>query len=353
MPPRRVGDSNLIEMGGASPGRIAMCQTRIVLVALAALVLASSGLALRADETADAREADWRTLAKLVVRYVGDFDSQGKFTRGGGAYMAAYRPWKEAYVPFWTQFRERYGTTLESVEKHFAGMDKPKGVPQPIAYLARHAFKIDVAKHEQRMAAWAAAYAQSQHKSWKRLYDQDHENVEVMMRQADRSAGFAKLAAKLDPGGDHAALIAQGEDAVAKTVPKYKAKLKDKAWPAHNPAYKGTDTADALAAATLAFLKAHPDWTAPEYDDVHVPVAAVVSGSAWTVYKAEPITGTPIQHSIKMLVAFVGEKDPDLAYCYFMELYTKDELGVEPQLPFAFANSRQFECYRMLRENLP
>lgn len=325
-------------------------------VRVACLVLASvalMGVTVLADESQAQKEADWRTMAKLVVQYVGDFDSQGKFTRGGGAYMAAYTVWKRDYVPFWETFRKRYGSTWEQVAPHFEGMAKPEGVPQPIKYLFGHATRIDVARHEQQMARWAEDYAQSQYRSWKRLYDQDHENVEVMMRQADRSAGFMKLAAKLNPGGEYAAGIKAGEEAVEKTLPKYKAHLESKTWPSHNAAYEGADEPDALAEAALEFLRGNPGWTAPEFDDKHVPVAAVVAGSAWQVYKEEWLTRKPLQYSIKMLVAFTGEKHPDLAYCYYMEFYTSEGPGVKPALPFKYANSRQFECYRMLKKNLP
>ncbi len=330
-----------------------MVTIRVVLIALAALSLASLCLLVLADEAEEPKQADWRVLAKLSAQFVGDFDSQGKFTRGGGAYMGAYRAWKTAFVPFWAEFRKRYGDTWESVEKHFSGLDKPKGVPQPIAYVFRTASRVDVDKHESQMAAWAEKYAKQQHASWKRMYDQDHENVEVMMRQADRSAAFMKLAARLNPAGDYAAGIQAGNEAVEKTLPKYMAQLKDKTWPAPNASFEGADTPDALAAAALAFLRAHPDWTAPEFDDTHVPVVAVVSGDGWKVSKTDWLTGTPLQYSIQMLVAFTGEKHADLAYCYAMEFYTAQGAGVKQALPFAYANSRQFECYRMLREKLP
>ena len=320
-------------------------------IVLAACCLAA--VVVEAEDTQARKEADWRALAKLSVQFVGELDSQGKFTSGGGAYMTAYAAWKDAFVPVWAAFRERYGATWESVQPHFEGLAKPQGVPQGIEYVFRAASRIDLPKHEAQLARWAAQYGREQHHHWQRMWDQDHENVEVMMRHADRAAGFSKLAAKLDPAGDYAAGIRAGETAVEQTLPRYVTHLKEKAWPAHVAAYQGADSPDALAAAALAFLRAHPDWTAPEFDDRHVPVAAVVSTSEWKVSKSDWLTGAPLQHSIRMLVAFTGEKHPELAYCYFMEFYTSVGPDVQAALPFEYANSRQFECYRMLREKLP
>ena len=310
-------------------------------------------LTARAEEAESPQQAEWRTLARLCLQFSSELDSQSEFTNGGARYMVAYRDWKAEFVHFWTDFKRRYGGTRELVKPHFEGVAKPDGIPQGIDYLAWSAGRIDLGRHEEQLLRWAEEYAKSQYGHWKRLYDQDHENVEVMMRHGDRSLGFLRLAARMNPEGDYAADLKAAEEAVALTLPRYKAQLETKEWPAHNTSYQGADTPDALAAAALAFLREHPDWTAPEFDDDHEPTAAVVSGSAWTVYKAEPLTRTPLQHAIKILVAFRGTTHPDLAYCYFMEFYTADGLDVKPALPFAYCNSRQHECYRMLRAKLP
>ena len=53
-----------------------------------------------------------------------------------------------------------------------------------------------------------------------------------------------------------------------------------------------------------------------------------------------------------MLVAFTGKADPELV-CYRMVFYTREEAGVKPGLPFHFANSKQYACFRMLKANVP
>ena len=327
------------------------CVRGIGITGLVLVLLMSATVA--AEEVASSKQADWRQLAKLVLEFKSEYDSQGRFTNNGGRYMDGYVAWKAAFVPFWKDFAKRYGTTWEEIEPKFQGVEKPKGVPQKMKYLVWSVSRIDLERHEKQLAGWAEQYAESQRRSWKRLFDQDHENVEVMMRQADRVVGFLKIAQKLNARGDYAAALRTAEEAVEKTLPKYKSHLAGKKWPAHNASYKGVDKPEALAKAALEFLRKNPKWTAPEYNDSHTPVAAVVAGSEWTVYKRQPITNLPMQHSVKVLVAFTGEKHADLAYCYFMEFYTSEGLGVKPSLPFHYANSRQFECYRMLRANLP
>lgn len=309
--------------------------------------------AATADIPKAEKEADWKALAKAAVRFPAEFESQSAFTKGGEKYVAEWNEWKKEFPALFDNFKKKYGATWEEVQPHFDGMSTPMGVAQGIDYVWRCAERVNIEAHEKQLADWAEKFAKSQYNNWQRMFDQNHENVEVMMRHADRSSRFMKLAAKMNPEGDYGSYIQAADEAVEKTLPKFKEFLKEKTWPAPNASYTGADKPEALAAAALEFLKEHPEWTAPEFDDKHVPVAAVVSGSEWKVYKAAPLTGEPLQYSIKMLVAFTGDKHPDLAYAYFMEFYTAEGKGVKPALPFKYANSRQYECYRMLRENLP
>ncbi len=46
--------------------------------------------------------------------------------------------------------------------------------------------------------------------------------------------------------------------------------IKGKEWPGHNPDFSGPGDPDKLAAAALDFLRKKPDWSRPEYDDVHM-----------------------------------------------------------------------------------
>src|SRR5210317_1256219 len=92
--------------------------------------------------------------------------------------------------------------------------------------------------------------------------------------------------------------------------------IKGREWPGHNPDFSGPGDPDKLAAAALEFLEKNPNWSRPEYDDVHIPYAASVSGADWAVSKKAPLTHQPTQYSLNILVAFKGEKNPDTAYVY-------------------------------------
>jgi hypothetical protein len=123
--------------------------------------------------------------------------------------------------------------------------------------------------------------------------------------------------------------------------------IKGKEWPGHNPDFSGPGDPDKLAEAALDFLRKNPNWSRPEYDDVHTPYAACVTGSDWAVSKKAPLTHQPTQYSLNILVAFTGEKEPDVAYVYHMVFYTREEAGVEKALPFRYANSRQYAKYKI------
>jgi len=123
--------------------------------------------------------------------------------------------------------------------------------------------------------------------------------------------------------------------------------IEGKEWPGHNPDFSGPGDPDELAAAALDFLGKNPNWSRPEYDDVHIPYAACVSGTDWAVSKKAPLTHQPTQYSLNILVAFTGVKNPDVAYVYHMVFYTREEAGVEKDLPFRYANSRQYSKYKV------
>ena len=77
----------------------------------------------------------------------------------------------------------------------------------------------------------------------------------------------------------------------------------------------------------MEFLRKNPNWSKPEYDDEHLPVAACVTGKIWEVQK-KTLLGEPTQYSVDILVAFAGKKDPKIAYCYHMVFCTREEAGV-------------------------
>lgn len=329
-----------------------MNQKKVLTLVPSVLILGFAALAL-ASPDAKQKAEDWKALARISHKFSWDFSSEGKFTQEGEKYVVAWNEWKKEFVPFFEAFKKKYGKTLAEVEKSFEGVERPMGCNQGLDVAFGNAERVDVAAHEKQMAQWAEKFAREQYDYWQNQVDTKSTNVEVMMRRADRSLRFMTLAKQLDSKGDYADKIKACQEAVDKTLPEFKKLLKEKKWPGPNTGYAGAGKPDELAKAALEFLKKNPNWTAPEFDDKHTPLAAAVAGSTWEVYKAAPLTGEPLQYSLKMLVAFEGEKDPELIYCYYMEFYTAEGKGVKPELPFKYCNARQYESYRMLRENLP
>lgn len=124
-------------------------------------------------------------------------------------------------------------------------------------------------------------------------------------------------------------------------------------WPGHNADFAGPGSPDELAQAALEFLRKNPNWSKPEYDDEHIPVAACVTAKGWEVSKTAPLTKQTTQYSLDIFVAFKGKKNPKIAYCCNMVFYTAEEAGVNMGLPFRYANSRQYAKYRMLMSHVP
>jgi hypothetical protein len=316
---------------------------------LLALVVSARAQAPTDQEKA----ADWKKLAQISQKFSWEFMSESSFTKNGEKYVAAWNEWKKEFVPFFEEFKKKYGATWEEVEKSFTGIEKPMGCNRDLVSSFSGAQGVDIPAHELRVAEWAEKFAREQYNLWQNQVDTGSDNIEVMMRRADRALRFMKLARKLNEKGSYDDKIKACQEAVDKTLPEFKKQLKEKKWPGPNADYSGPNKPDELAKAAIEFIKNHPKWTAPEFDDEHTPLAAAVAGSAWEVSKRAPLTEQPTQYSLKMLVAFGGKKDAELVYCYYMEFYTEERAGVEPGLPFRYCNSRQYECYRMLRENLP
>lgn len=323
-----------------------------VLVTAGVLVIVVGALA-QTPPTEQEKATDWKELAQLSQKFSWDFMSESTFTKDSEKYVSSWNEWKKEFIPFFEQFKKKYGATYEEVEPHFAGMEKPMGCKRDLFSSFTAAVNIDTAAHEQQMAKWAEKFAREQYNLWQHQADSGSSNVEVMMRRADRALRFMKLAKKLNEKGSYDDKIKACQEAVDKTLPEFKKQLKEKKWPGHNTSYSGPGTPDELAKAAIEFLKKHPDWTAPEFDDEHKPLVAAVAGSGWEVYKRAPLTEEPTQYSLKILVAFGGKKDAEIVYCYNMEFYTEERAGVKPGLPFRFCNSRQYDCYRLLHENLP
>lgn len=296
-------------------------------------------------------QKDWKALAGLTTQFQREFLAQSSLETNRATYLKDWQEWKKQFEQVRADFRSRYGKTPDEVQNAFADVPQPLDVQQDIRQVIAVADSIDLAKQEATIAKWAVEFGREVYTRWKTLAP-GPTKVELKLDYAERALGYFTLAQELDPKGDYKDFIAQAEDAVEESRPAWEKALKGMKWPGHNPDFEGPGDPDDLAEEALAFLKKHPDWTKPEYDDEHTPIAACVTGKRWEVYKEAPLTGVPTQYSLDLLVAFAGKKDPDIAYCYQMVFYTKEEGGVEKQTPFAYANSRQYAKYKMLMANV-
>lgn len=296
---------------------------------------------------------DWKELAVLCKEYQDHFQSQSDFKARGALVASAWNDWKKRFEPVRERFRTRYGEKNPDIYTAFENVPKPDGVTMPATQAAGIAYGIDLAQCEQNFANWAEGWAKRALHTSKSIKNDDKEKLELKYIRAEDAVQYYKLAKLWKPGGDDDAKIQEAESAAREALPLWKAVLKELKWPGHHERFAGPGEPDELAKAALAFLREHPDWTAPEYDDAHVPIAACVEGETWEICKRAPLTQVPTQYSVAMLVAFSGKADADLVYVYHMVFYTAEAAGVKPGLPFRHANSKQYAKFRMLRENLP
>lgn len=320
------------------------------LVAAIALLLAFLVFPAAAVDKSQAQK-DWKTLAGLTTQFQREFLSQSSLESSRATYLKNWQEWKKQFEQARKDFRTRYGQSPEEVQQAFAEVPQPLDVQQDIRQVVAVADSIDLARQEATIANWAVDYGRQVYNRWKNLTP-DPTKVELKLDYAERALSYFTLARELDPKGDYKDFIAQAKDAVEESRPAWEKALKNLKWPGHNSDFEGPGDPDDLAEEALSFLKKHPDWTKPEYDDEHTPIAASVTGKRWEVYKEAPLTGVPTQYSLDFLVAFAGKEDPDIAYCYHMVFYTKEEAGVKKKTPFAYANSRQYAKYKMLMANV-
>ncbi len=303
----------------------------------------------------DANQAaqDWKEMAALSKEYQDNFQSQSEFKAKGATIAKAWQDWKKRFVPVRDRFRERYGESNPDIYTAFEEVPQPEGVTMPATQAAGIAFGIDLDRCEQDFADWAAGWAADALRLSNSIKNDNKEKLELKYVRAEDAVRYYKLAKLWKPGSDYDAKIKEAEAAAKEALPLWKAVLKELKWPGHNKKFAGPGEADELAAAALEFLRENPKWSAPEYDDEHIPLAACVEGDAWNVWKKAPLTEEPTQYSLAMLVAFSGKADPDLVYVYHMVFYTAEAGGVKPGLPFRYANSKQYAKFRMLKENVP
>jgi len=332
--------------------RLPWCSRHILCFLLTAVLL--SGFAAPVLASVDKAQAkkDWEELAKLTTRYQREFMSQSYLKEKGEAFVDDWVAWKKHFAALMDDFKNRYGKTPEDVQKAFDGIQRPLDVNQDIRQVFNAANNIDIAKEEQKFSGWAVESGREAYNRWKN-FTPEPTKVELKMDYAERALRNFKLAKALDPKGDYDDYIKEAQDAADKTRPEFEKTLKELNWPGHNPDYAGPGNPNDLAEAALDFLSKNPEWSKPEYDDEHIPVAACVTGKDWEVYKKAPLTEQPTQYSLNVFVAFAGKKDPKIAYGYHMVFYTREEAGVDKKPPFHYANSRQYAKYKMLMSNVP
>lgn len=303
-------------------------------------------------DVAQAQE-DWKALAALCEEYQANFLSESGLKKKGAVIHKTWNDWKQRFEPVLNRFRERYGDDNRKVYDAFEKVAKPEGVEMEAALAANLAYSIDFAERERQIAGWAEGWAKDALRVSDSIPVDNKEKLELKYARAEGAVQYYKLAQSWNPDGKYDDAIQKAEAAAAAALPLWKEVLKDLTWPGHNKDYASPGKPDEIAAAALEFLKKHPDWTAPEYDDEHVPYAACVEGKDWEVWKRAPLTQEPTQYSLDVLVAFEGKADPELVYTYHMVIYTAEAAGVKPGLPVKHANSKQYASFRMLKNNVP
>ena len=301
----------------------------------------------------DQAQADWKELAPLCQKYMQTFMSESAAKKMGPRFQQEWIEWKKQFEPVRDRFRSRYGTSNPEIYEAFKDVPQPEGVDMPATQAAGLANDIDLPACEARFADWAAEWATTALGTSQRIALDNAEKIELKYVRAEDAARYFKLAQKWNAGKDLSAKIAEAEAAVAEALPVWKKTLAELKWPGHNAAFAGPGDPNEIAEAALAFLREHPSWSKPEYDDEHIPFAACVEGKGWDVWKRAPLTDVPTQYSVDVLVAFTGQADPDLVYVYHMVFYTAEAAGVQPGLPLHYANSKQYASFRMLKANVP
>ncbi len=309
----------------------------------------------KAGGVTDAAQAqeDWKALAALCEEYQSTFQSESDVKKKGAVIRKAWDDWKKRFEPVRSRFRERYGDNNMKVYDAFENVPKPEGVQMEAALAANLAYSIDFAEGERRIAGWAEGWAKDALRVSNSIPVDNKEKLELKYLRAEDAVKYYKLAQLWNPEGKYDEAIQKAEAAAAEALPLWKEVLKELVWPGHNKDYAGPGKPDEIAAAALEFLKEHPDWTAPEYDDEHVPYAACVDGKDWEIWKRAPLTQEPTQYCLGVLVAFEGKADPELVYVYHMVFYTAEAAGVKPGLPIKYGSSKQYASFRMLKDNVP
>ncbi|PIE70918.1 MAG: hypothetical protein CSA22_05840 [Deltaproteobacteria bacterium] len=297
---------------------------------------------------------DWKTLADFQDTY-GPFQSRYSAKRLDKAYVEKWNQWKKTFQPFAQQFKKDYGADINALRQAFNDVKLPEGVSNYPHHMI-DLLNLDVDSRQKEIAGWFKSKGDEAFARWKNFTNVPKEKLELKADYADRARNDYQLAESLAAGSATAELD-QAKKAYKKSLKEWESVLKELAWPGNNPDFEGPGDPDDLAEAALKLLntmqKEGRAWSKPEYDDVHIPVAACVVGSGWEVYKKTPIKKIPTQYTLKMFVLFKGKKSDNIGYGYYMQFYTREEAGVKKAPPFLYCNSRSYEKQKMLLSAAP
>ena len=318
-------------------------------------IVAGMVILLAASAVADmeSKQEDWLRMNALVDSFQ-LFGSQFALEEDPWAYAESWFKFIDEWNEFSPKFYAAYGNTEEAVTESFRSVERPDGVT--VAHNAQSlgwaAHSVDIESRQRAIAEFAGGVGDNRLLRIQQSLEHTPDRVDFRLRLANQAGVVFSLAETLEPGS-YAEKLAKAEKLIEEHEAANREAIEATTWPGHNSGFQGPGDPDELAQAALEFLRQNPNWTKPEYDDEHIPYAAAVRGRSWEVEKMIFLTGQPTQYALDMFVAFKGTKDPDIAYVYQMVFYTGEAPGINPGLPFRFANSRQYAKHQMLLKNVP
>lgn len=301
---------------------------------------------------ADARKQElWLRLDRLGREYQDLFVSRYAIEKQKQAIVEKWNNWKSEAAPLLEELK-KMGKSKWDVQQAFENVPKPAGAVDDVNTVINRVWDIDPENLQKRLGSWAAEYGDQAFARWKTFQTDDPKKFELKLDYARRAEEYYEIARAIDPESKSSEKLEKTNKAIRETRKQWLNMLEDIAWPGNNPDFEGPGDPEKLSREALSLLDNLTEWTRPEYDDVHVPVAACVTGTSWYVWKKMPITGEPTQWALDFLVAFEGEKNPDTYYCYYMTFYTRQEKGVKREPPFKYCSSKQYAKFQILRSRV-
>lgn len=333
-------------------------RTPCILLVLAFLACAMPVHAIDSQQA----QQDWKNLDDLMWTYAG-FEgirflpnwthepARLKTTVVQDHYLR-WNQFKNHLTTLVEKFHAEYGQTPEAVAATLSGVSPPLGAKnKDIGDLYAEAAEA-VEQLPETETGFAEKLTRAGEEMANLLSHMQREHLENPLLPLERSQatlGFFRLARQYDSDAAVDGYIDQARALVAQEEEAARGLLEHVEWPGHHPNF--SRNGDELAAAAIEYLEANPDWSAPEYDDVHTPVAAAVVADGWGVQKRS-LSG-PTQYRLRMFVAFRGDKDPEVAYGYYMYFYPPESADPRQAPPFVHANSEQYATRKLLLSKVP